>query len=98
MKAAEALARAGLLAKVRASAAELDYVNALSVRYTTASEPDFDELATRYRDDMRAVVKKYPADGMPAPSSQRPSWTCIRGAYGMRRAVQKWGLRSSLRP
>ncbi len=62
VKAAEALARASLLAKTRATAAELDYVNALSVRYTTASEPDFDELATRYRDDMRAVVKKYPAD------------------------------------
>jgi hypothetical protein len=62
VKAAEALARASLLAKTRATTAELDYVNALSVRYTTASGPDFDELATRYRDDMRAVVKKYPAD------------------------------------
>jgi tetratricopeptide (TPR) repeat protein len=62
VKAAEALARASLLAKTRATTAELDYVNALSVRYTTASGPDFDELATRYRDGMRAVVKKYPAD------------------------------------
>jgi len=62
IKAAEALARASLLAKTRATEAELDYVNTLSVRYTTAAEPDFDELATRYRDGMREVVKKYPAD------------------------------------
>lgn len=62
VQAAEALARARLLAKTRATEAELDYVNALSVRYTTAPEPDFDELATQYRDGMRAVLKKYPAD------------------------------------
>jgi hypothetical protein len=61
-KAAEALARASLLAKSRATEAELDYVNALSARYTSAASPDFDELATRYRDGMRAVVKKYPSD------------------------------------
>jgi len=61
-KAAEALARASLLAKARATEAELDYVKALSVRYTSAASPDFDELATRYRDGMREVVKKYPSD------------------------------------
>jgi tetratricopeptide (TPR) repeat protein len=61
-KAAEALTRANLLAKARATEAELDYVSALSARYTSAASPDFDELATRYRDGMRAVVKKYPSD------------------------------------
>jgi len=62
VKAAEALARASLLAKTRATPAEVDYVNALSLRYTLASEPDFDQLATLYRDGMRAVVQKYPTD------------------------------------
>jgi len=62
VKAADALARAGLLAKTRATASELDYVNALSARYTTAPNPDFDKLATQYRDEMREVVKKYPSD------------------------------------
>jgi tetratricopeptide (TPR) repeat protein len=62
VKAADALARASLLAKQRASESELDYVNALSARYTAAAEPDFDGLATQYRDGMRALVKKYPSD------------------------------------
>src|SRR3569833_3354795 len=61
-KAAEALARASLLANARATEAELDYVKALSVRYTSAANPDFDELATRYRDGLCEVVKKYPSD------------------------------------
>src|SRR5512140_3570783 len=39
VKAAEALARGRLLAKGRATEAELDYVNALSARYTSAPNP-----------------------------------------------------------
>ena len=62
VKAAEALARANLLAKQRATESELDYVAALTSRYTTAPDPDFDQLATQYRDGMRALVKKYPSD------------------------------------
>jgi len=62
VKAAEALDRANLLAKTRATPAELEYVNALSLRYTLAAKPDFDQLATQYRDAMREVVKKYPSD------------------------------------
>jgi hypothetical protein len=62
VKAADALARANLLAKQRATESELDYVAALSARYTTAPDPDFDQLATQYRDGMRALVKKYPSD------------------------------------
>jgi hypothetical protein len=30
--------------------------------YVGTPKPDFDQLATRYRDAMRALVKKYPAD------------------------------------
>jgi hypothetical protein len=62
VKAADALARANLLAKQRATETELDYLAALSARYTTAPDPDFDQLATQYRDGMRALVKKYPSD------------------------------------
>jgi tetratricopeptide (TPR) repeat protein len=60
--AADALARASLLAAERASPSERDYVNALSKRYTSAPNPDFDELASDYRDAMRVLVQKYPAD------------------------------------
>ena len=62
VKAADALARANLLAKQRATESELDYVTALSARYSTAPDPDFDRLATQYRDGMRALLKKYPTD------------------------------------
>lgn len=62
VKAADALARASLLAKRRATESELNYIAALSARYTTAPDPDFDQLATDYRDGMRTLVKKYPSD------------------------------------
>jgi len=62
LKAAEALARASLLAKSNATERELDYVNALSSRYTDTPAPDFDKLASQYRDDMRTLVQKYPTD------------------------------------
>jgi len=60
--AAEALARATQLAAKRATESERDYIAALSTRYTSAPDPDFDQLATRYRNAMRAVVQKYPED------------------------------------
>lgn len=42
--------------------AEQDYITALSARYTAAADPDFDRLATGYRDAMRDLVQKYPSD------------------------------------
>jgi tetratricopeptide (TPR) repeat protein len=60
--AADALSRATTLAAKRATAIERDYINALSARYTTAPNPDFDQLANRYRDAMRELVQKYPDD------------------------------------
>jgi tetratricopeptide (TPR) repeat protein len=60
--AADALSRATLLAAKHASASERDYIAALGVRYTSAANPDFDQLATRYRDAMRQLVQKYPDD------------------------------------
>jgi tetratricopeptide (TPR) repeat protein len=60
--AADALARATQLAAKRANESERDYIAALSTRYTSDPDPDFDQLATRYRNAMRAVVQKYPED------------------------------------
>jgi tetratricopeptide (TPR) repeat protein len=60
--AAEALARATVLAADRASASERDYIAALSKRYTDSPHPDFDQLASNYRDAMRLLVRKYPDD------------------------------------
>lgn len=60
--AAEALARASLLAADRSSTPERDYVAALSSRYTSTPNPDFDQLAASYRDAMRDLVQKYPDD------------------------------------
>jgi len=60
--AADALSRANLLATERASESERDYITALSKRYTSAGNPDFDELASSYRDAMRLLVQKYPED------------------------------------
>jgi hypothetical protein len=60
--AADALARATLLAAKRATQGERDYIAALSTRYTTGPDPDFDQLATSYRNAMRTVVQKYPED------------------------------------
>jgi tetratricopeptide (TPR) repeat protein len=59
---ADALARAALLAGKHATESERDYIAALSTRYTSAPDPDFDQLATSYRDAMRALVQKYPED------------------------------------
>ena len=60
--AADALARATLLAAKRATPSERDYIAALSTRYTSAPDPDFDQLATAYRKAMRSLVQKYPED------------------------------------
>jgi tetratricopeptide (TPR) repeat protein len=61
-KAAAAIERARLLAASRASPAERDYIEALAARTSADPEPDFDRLATGFRDRMRALVAKYPAD------------------------------------
>jgi hypothetical protein len=55
--AADALARANLLVDKRGNESERDYVAALTARYTREPNPDFDQLATQYRDAMRALVK-----------------------------------------
>jgi tetratricopeptide (TPR) repeat protein len=60
--AADALSRATLLATKNATQGERDYITALAARYTSRPEPDFDELATAYRDAMRALVQKRPDD------------------------------------
>jgi len=60
--AAEALTRATLLATDRASTIERDYIAALSERYTASPHPDFDRLASDFRDAMRLLVRKYPED------------------------------------
>jgi predicted Zn-dependent protease len=60
--AADALARATLLAARRATESERDYIGALSARYAGTPDPDFDQLATSYRNAMRSVVQKYPDD------------------------------------
>ena len=62
LKAAKAIARARLLAARRATPAERDYIEALSARYSDAATPDFDALATGFRDRMRALVQQYPSD------------------------------------
>jgi len=60
--AAEALARGRLLAGKRATESERAYIEALTARYTADPLPDFDGLATAYRDAMRALVQKFPDD------------------------------------
>jgi tetratricopeptide (TPR) repeat protein len=60
--AADALARAAVLAEKRATSVERDYVAALKSRYTDSPTPDFDQLATAYRDAMGTLVQKYPDD------------------------------------
>jgi tetratricopeptide (TPR) repeat protein len=62
LTAAEALARATLLAARRATPAERDYIAALGSRYSALPDPNFDGLAGAYRDAMRQVVQKYPDD------------------------------------
>jgi tetratricopeptide (TPR) repeat protein len=41
---------------------ERDYIHALAMRYTDASNPDYDKLETAYHDAMRKVYKRYPGD------------------------------------
>ncbi len=60
--AADALSRASQLAADRASQSERDYIDALGTRYSSTPDPDFDRLATGYRDAMRNLVEKYPDD------------------------------------
>jgi len=60
--AADALARAQLLAATRATALEHEYIDALAVRYSSDPKPDFDHLARAYRDAMKTLVEKHPGD------------------------------------
>jgi tetratricopeptide (TPR) repeat protein len=60
--AADSIARAKLLAAKRASAEEREYIDALSLRYSSEPRPDFDKLAVAYRDAMRALVGRRPND------------------------------------
>jgi tetratricopeptide (TPR) repeat protein len=60
--AAEAVTRAKLLATAHATESEREYISALETRYTSAADPDFDGLATAYRDAMRTMVQKHPDD------------------------------------
>jgi hypothetical protein len=60
--AAEAMARARILAQNRATAAEREYIDALSARYSSEPTPDFDKLATAYREAMGALVGRHPED------------------------------------
>ena len=60
--AAEALARAKLLAATRATPNEREYIDALSARYSSDAKPDFDQLAVAYREAMRSLVHRHPDD------------------------------------
>jgi tetratricopeptide (TPR) repeat protein len=62
LTAAEALARATLLAAGRTTPAERDYIAALASRYSALPDPNFDRLAGDYRDAMRQLVQRYPDD------------------------------------
>ena len=59
---ADSIARAKLLAAKRATAEEREYIDALSLRYSSDPHPDFDKLAVAYRDAMRALVGRRPND------------------------------------
>jgi hypothetical protein len=61
-KAADAIARAKLLAAKHATPEEREYIDALAARYTSDPKPDFDQLAVGYREAMRAIVAKHPDD------------------------------------
>ena len=60
--AAEAIARARLLAAQRATPEEREYIEALATRYSSDPKPDFDRLAIAYREAMRAIVASHPDD------------------------------------
>jgi tetratricopeptide (TPR) repeat protein len=60
--AADSIARAKLLASQHATVQEREYIDALSVRYSSDPKPDFDKLAVAYRDAMRALVGRNPND------------------------------------
>ncbi len=61
-QAAAAIERARLLAASHTSGAERDYIEALAARTSADAEPDFDKLAIAYRDRLRALILKHPAD------------------------------------
>ena len=61
-QAAEALRRAAVLARKRATTEELAYISALATRYTSEEKADFDRLAVNYREAMRVIVRAHPKD------------------------------------
>ncbi len=60
--AAEAIARAHLLAEARATDLEREYISALSARYEKGQKQDFDRLAKGYREAMKTLAMKHPDD------------------------------------
>lgn len=60
--AADAIARAKLLAAKHATTEEREYIDALAARYTSDPKADFDQLAIAYRAAMRAIVARHPDD------------------------------------
>ena len=61
-KKASELIQKALMLSSHVSANEKDYIKALSLRYSEASNPDFNKLAEDYSQAMGEVVKKYPYD------------------------------------
>jgi hypothetical protein len=61
-KAAEALLHASELARAHATAEEQAYIAALTTRYSSVAQPDFDALALNYREAMRALMAANPDD------------------------------------
>ena len=60
--AATSIERAKLLAAKRATAAERQYIEALSARYSADTKPDYDKLAIAYREAMRGFVRAHSDD------------------------------------
>lgn len=57
----DAIQKAQSLA-AKASPSEQVYINALAKRYTSAANPDYQQLAIAYKDAMRDVSHQYPDD------------------------------------
>jgi len=62
LAAADAMARAKLLAEKRATIEEREYITALAARYTSDQKPDLDRLAVAYREAMRTLTAAHPSD------------------------------------
>ena len=62
LKAAAAIERARQLESLRPNALEREYIEALAPRYSSAADPDFDQLALAYRDSAHALAARHPGD------------------------------------